>query len=158
MILNFFLSFIRYIYTDKININSIDKACELCYVAKKYMLPFVVQKCTEFLWSDLSAKNVCRAFEFAKLFEEPELAERCLQVWICDINKVKQKRYERNYRFSDHLHSNERCTVASQFRRHRTTHIDGHTGARILTYWFRDGFVFSAGTLRRKAQSWQDDL
>lgn len=44
------------------------------------MLPVVVQKCTEFLWADLSAKNVCRAFEFAKLFEEPELAERCLQV------------------------------------------------------------------------------
>lgn len=57
-----------------------DKACELCYVAKKYMLPTVVQKCTEFLWSDLNAKNVCRAFEFAKLFEEPDLAERCLQV------------------------------------------------------------------------------
>lgn len=40
----------------------------------------VVQKCTEYLWSDLNAKNVCRAFEFAKLFEEPALAERCLQV------------------------------------------------------------------------------
>lgn len=37
-----------------------DKACELCYVAKKYMLPVVVQRCTEFLWSDLNAKNVCR--------------------------------------------------------------------------------------------------
>lgn len=57
-----------------------DKACELCYVAKKYMLPVVVQRCTEFLWSDLNSKNVCRAFEFAKLFEEPALAERCLQV------------------------------------------------------------------------------
>lgn len=57
-----------------------DKACELCYVAKKYMLPVVVQKCTEFLWSDLNSRNVCRAFEFAKLFEEPALAERCLQV------------------------------------------------------------------------------
>lgn len=59
-----------------------DKACELCYVAKKYMLPVVVQRCTEYLWSDLNAKNVCRAFEFAKLFEEPALAERCLQVWL----------------------------------------------------------------------------
>lgn len=57
-----------------------DKACELCYVAKKYMLPVVVQKCTGFLWSDLTAKNVCRAFEFAKLFEEPALVEKCLQV------------------------------------------------------------------------------
>lgn len=70
----------RYIYTDKININSMDKACELCYVAKKYMLPTVVQRCTDYLWSDLNSKNVCRAFEFAKLFEEPDLAERCLQV------------------------------------------------------------------------------
>lgn len=70
----------RYIYTDRIEITSMDKACELCYVAKKYMLPVVVQRCTEFLWSDLNAKNVCRAFEFAKLFEEPALAERCLQV------------------------------------------------------------------------------
>lgn len=57
-----------------------EKACELCYVAKKYMLPHVVAKCTQFLWTDLSAKNVCRAFEFANLFEEPRLAERCLQV------------------------------------------------------------------------------
>lgn len=64
----------------RIEITSMDKACELCYVAKKYMLPVVVQRCTEFLWSDLNAKNVCRAFEFAKLFEEPALAERCLQV------------------------------------------------------------------------------
>lgn len=72
--------FHRYIYTDRIEITSMDKACELCYVAKKYMLPVAVQRCTEFLWSDLNSKNVCRAFEFAKLFEEPDLAERCLQV------------------------------------------------------------------------------
>lgn len=72
--------FFRYIYTDTIAITSLDKACELCYVAKKYMLPLVVQKCTDFLWSDLNAKNVCRAYEFAKLFEEPALAERCLEV------------------------------------------------------------------------------
>lgn len=74
------IQFLRYIYTDRIEITSMDKACELCYVAKKYMLPVVVQRCTEFLWSDLNSKNVCRAFEFAKLFEEPDLAERCLQV------------------------------------------------------------------------------
>lgn len=65
-----------------------DKACELCYVAKKYMLPVVVQRCTEYLWSDLNAKNVCRAFEFAKLFEEPDLAERCLQIICSQTNDV----------------------------------------------------------------------
>lgn len=65
-----------------------DKACELCYVAKKYMLPVVVQRCTEYLWSDLNAKNVCRAFEFAKLFEEPDLAERCLQIICSQTSEV----------------------------------------------------------------------
>lgn len=77
-----FRALLEYIYTDTITIPSMDKACELCYVAKKYMLPYVVERCTQFLWSDLSAKNVCRAYEFALLFEEPSLAERCLQI-IC---------------------------------------------------------------------------
>lgn len=46
------------------------------------MLPYVVDQCTQYLWSDLSAKNACRAYEFARLFEEPSLQERCLQI-IC---------------------------------------------------------------------------
>lgn len=77
-----FKALMEYIYTDKISINSVDKAFDLCYVAKKYMIPYVVEFCTKFLWSDLCPKNVCRAFEFANLFEEPRLAERCLQI-IC---------------------------------------------------------------------------
>lgn len=77
-----FKSLLEYIYTDKININSVDKACELCYGAKKYMLPHVVEQCTKFLWSDLCPKNACRAYEFAKLFEEPQLMEKSLQI-IC---------------------------------------------------------------------------
>ncbi|XP_058442808.1 uncharacterized protein LOC131425173 [Malaya genurostris] len=75
-----FKSLLEYIYTDKISINSVDKACELCYGAKKYMLPHVVEQCITFLWSDLCPKNVCRAYEFAKLFEEPRLMEKCLQI------------------------------------------------------------------------------
>lgn len=85
MIHFFYVYFYRYIYTDNISITSMDKACELCYVAKKYILPHVVEKCTMYLWTDLSAKNVCRAYEFANLFEEPNLSERCLQVreYLC---------------------------------------------------------------------------
>ena len=72
--------FCRYIYSDKISINTFDKACELCYAAKKYMLPHLVQECTKYMWSDLDPKNACRAYEFARLFEEPNLMEKCLQV------------------------------------------------------------------------------
>ena len=77
-----FKALLEYIYTDKININNVDKAFDLCYAAKKYMLPYVVDQCTKFLWSDLCPKNACRAYEFAKLFEEPSLQEKCLQI-IC---------------------------------------------------------------------------
>ncbi|NP_001153390.1 BTB (POZ) domain containing 2-like isoform X1 [Nasonia vitripennis] len=77
-----FKALMEYIYTDRVDLGSFELACELCYCAKKYMLPFLVEECTKFLWSDLSLKKACRAYEFAKLFEEPVLMEKCLQI-IC---------------------------------------------------------------------------
>lgn len=44
------------------------------------MLPHLVGECTNYLWQDLFPKNACRAYEFAKLFEEPVLMDKCLQV------------------------------------------------------------------------------
>jgi hypothetical protein len=77
-----FKALMEYIYTDRVDLGSFELACELCYCAKKYMLPFLVEECTKFLWSDLSLKKACRAYEFAKLFEEPVLMEKCLLI-IC---------------------------------------------------------------------------
>ncbi|XP_049822985.1 BTB/POZ domain-containing protein 6 isoform X3 [Aethina tumida] len=77
-----FKALLEYIYTDKINLTSFDQACELCYGAKKYMLPHLVEECTKYLWSDLYPKNACRAYEFAKLFEEPMLMDKCIKI-IC---------------------------------------------------------------------------
>ena len=75
-----FFHIARYIYSDQINLQSFDQACEICYAAKKYMLPHLVEHCTKFLWKDLEPHNVCRAYEFAKLFEEPVLMEKCMKV------------------------------------------------------------------------------
>lgn len=75
-----FQTMLQYIYSDRININSFDKACELCYVAKKYMLPHVVQNCSQYLWDKVSPQNACRAYEFAKLFEEKHLLETSKKV------------------------------------------------------------------------------
>ncbi|XP_068241439.1 BTB/POZ domain-containing protein 2-like [Palaemon carinicauda] len=77
-----FKALLQYIYSDEINLRSFDQVCEICYAAKKYMLPSLVEQCTQFIWSDLHPGNVCRAFEFARLFEEPLLLEKCLQI-IC---------------------------------------------------------------------------
>lgn len=75
-----FKALLEYIYTDKVELGSFELACELCYCAKKYMLPSLVEECTKYLWCDLSPKKACRAYEFAKLFEEPVLMEKCLQI------------------------------------------------------------------------------
>ena len=69
-----------YIYTDSIELHSFEQVCEICYGAKKYMIPHLVEQCTNFIWKDLHPANVCRAFEFARLFEEPVLQDKCLMV------------------------------------------------------------------------------
>lgn len=86
-----FKALMEYIYTDKVDLGSFELACELCYCAKKYMLPFLVEECTKFLWSDLSLKKACRAYEFAKLFEEPVLMEKCLQIMCTKTNEILQE-------------------------------------------------------------------
>lgn len=77
-----FRSLLLYIYTDKIQVDSVDTACELCYAAKKYMLSHVVETCTNFIFKDLRPGNVCQAYDFARLFEEPRLIKNCLTI-IC---------------------------------------------------------------------------
>merc|ERR1719153_929855 len=71
---------LQYIYTDHINLSSFELVCDICYAAKKYMLPALVEECTKYLWRDLYPRNACRALEFAKLLEEPVLQEKALQI------------------------------------------------------------------------------
>ncbi|KDR23977.1 BTB/POZ domain-containing protein 6-B-like isoform X2 [Zootermopsis nevadensis] len=86
-----FKALLEYIYTDAVNLQSFDQACELCYAANKYMLPHLVGECTNYLWHDLFPKNACRAYEFAKLFEEPVLMEKCLQIICLETEAVLQE-------------------------------------------------------------------
>ncbi|XP_015189187.1 PREDICTED: BTB/POZ domain-containing protein 6-like [Polistes dominula] len=86
-----FKALLEYIYTDRVNLGSFELACELCYCAKKYMLPSLVEECMQYLWFDLSPKIACRAYEFAKLFEEPVLMEKCLQIICTKTNEVLEE-------------------------------------------------------------------
>lgn len=77
-----YLDVFRYVYTDEINLTTIEQACELCYAAKKYMLPCLVNQCMSFIWKDVTYPMAFRAYEFAKLFDEPDLMRRCLEVCL----------------------------------------------------------------------------
>ena len=39
-----------------------------------------IAECTKYLWRDLYPRNACRAYEFAKLFEEPVLLDKSMQM------------------------------------------------------------------------------
>ena len=86
-----FKALLEYIYTDRVNLDSFELACELCYCAKKYMLPFLVNECIKFLWTRISPKKACRGYEFAKLFEESALMERCMYIMRSKTNEVISK-------------------------------------------------------------------
>ncbi|XP_028524664.1 uncharacterized protein LOC108002163 [Apis cerana] len=83
-----FKALLEYIYTDRVDLNSFELACELCYCAKKYMLPPLIKECTKYLCSDVSPKTACRAYEFARLFDERTLMEKCLEIICTRTNEV----------------------------------------------------------------------
>ncbi|KAM0732003.1 BTB/POZ domain-containing protein 2 [Formica fusca] len=83
-----FKALLEYIYTDKVELGSFEFACELCYCAKKYMLPCLVEKCTKYVSSNLSPKKACKAYEFAQLFENPVLMDECLQIIRTKTNEI----------------------------------------------------------------------
>ncbi|XP_065357888.1 BTB/POZ domain-containing protein 6-like [Calliphora vicina] len=75
-----FQSMLEHIYTDCVNISSIDMAFQLYSAAKKYMLSQLLEECTRFMSSNLSPKNVCMAYEFAEFYDESSLKLKCLQL------------------------------------------------------------------------------
>jgi hypothetical protein len=62
--------FDRFIYTEHVDLKSFEQAYEISYAAKKYMVSSLVEKCSQYMWKDLIPDNVCRALEFANLFED----------------------------------------------------------------------------------------
>lgn len=50
------------------------------YVAKKYLVPHLARACVAYLETSLTAKNACVLLSQSRLFEEPDLMQRCWEV------------------------------------------------------------------------------
>lgn len=74
----FFFLF-RYIYCDEIQLEA-DTVLSTLYVAKKYIVPYLARACVSYLETSLTAKNACLLLSQSRLFEEPELMQRCWEV------------------------------------------------------------------------------
>ena len=73
------LEFFRYMYSDEVNLSG-NNVMALLYLAKKYIVPSLADKCTEYLQNNLAPSNVFNILSTAEKFEEKELVDRCWKV------------------------------------------------------------------------------
>ncbi|XP_067894598.1 BTB/POZ domain-containing protein 6-B isoform X2 [Heterodontus francisci] len=74
-----FLILLKYLYSDEIDLEA-DTVLASLYAAKKYIVPYLAKACVNFLETSLEAKNACVLLSQSRLFEEPELTQRCWEV------------------------------------------------------------------------------
>ena len=73
------LELFRYMYSDEVNLSG-SNVMEVLYLAKKYMVPSLVEKCTEYLQDHLDPSNVFSILPTAEKYEEKNLVNRCWEV------------------------------------------------------------------------------
>jgi len=73
------LEFFRYLYSDEVKLSGTN-VMQVLYLANKYMVPSLANKCTEFLKNNLDATNVFCILPHAHRFEEKALVERCWEL------------------------------------------------------------------------------
>ena len=73
------LELFRYLYSDEENLNG-SNVMGVLYLAKKYMVPSLADKCSKYLRDNLDASNVFNILPVAQKYEEKELNDRCWEV------------------------------------------------------------------------------
>lgn len=66
-------------YCDEVQLEA-DTVLATLYVAKKYIVPHLARACVNYLETSLTAKNACLLLSQSRLFEEPDLMQRCWEV------------------------------------------------------------------------------
>ena len=70
------LEFVRFVYSDEANLSG-SNVLQVLYLAKKYMVPSLADKCREFLENHLYPSNVFSVLPVAELHEDKNLIDHC---------------------------------------------------------------------------------
>ena len=70
------LELFRYMYSDEVNLSG-SNVMGVLYLAKKYIVPSLTNKCAEYLKEKLDPSNVFSILPFAQKYEEKALVDRC---------------------------------------------------------------------------------
>ena len=73
------MEFFRFMYSDEVNFSG-SNVMGVLYLAKKYIVPSLVDKCSEYLLDNLEPSNVFSILPSAQKYEEKNLVDRCWKV------------------------------------------------------------------------------
>ena len=73
------LELFRYLYSDEVNLSG-SSVLGVLYLAKKYMVPSLADKCKDYLQDKLAPSNVFTILPTALKYEEKNLVDRCWKV------------------------------------------------------------------------------
>ena len=73
------LEFFRFLYSDEVQLTG-SNAMRVLYLAKKYLVPSLADKCSKFLRDNLRPSNVFSILPHAEMFEDKDLENRCWEV------------------------------------------------------------------------------
>lgn len=79
------LELFRFLYSDEVKFNP-DNVMRVLYLAKKYLVPALVDKCIEHLGQILDGSNVFSTMDCSRIFDEKKLMENC---W-CAVDKYAE--------------------------------------------------------------------
>ena len=73
------LELFRFMYSDEVHLSG-SNVMGVLYLAKKYMVPSLAEKCTEYLQNNLDPSNVFSILPSAQKYDEKKLVERCWEL------------------------------------------------------------------------------
>ena len=79
--------FLRFLYTEECTLTS-DNVVAIIYLAKKYIIPSLNEKCVNFLLENLNPENVLDVLEQATRFDEKKLEKRCWKIIESSTGRV----------------------------------------------------------------------
>ena len=81
------LEMLRYMYSHEVELHE-SNVLQVLYVAKKYILPSLAQKCVVFLTRNLDLANVLCVLSHAQKYDEKNLVDRCWEMIESETEEV----------------------------------------------------------------------
>ena len=88
------VEFLRYIYCDELTMNG-NNVSGLLNLSKKYMMPPLADKCSEFLVRNMYPSNVLSVLKVAELHKEEKIVNLCWKMIDGQTEAVLRERIER---------------------------------------------------------------